>query len=549
MKNLRSLVLMQLREKIDLSFLKSKKATIFKVVLSILKFVLICAVIFVGFYLLDFLRLLSILPGIPSNFFVVIFTIMFLLSIFVCTFSLMQNLYFSKENKLLLSFPVSKSQLFTSKLIVFFVYELRRNCIFLLPLFVAYGLINALPFYYFFWIIFSVIVLTAFCVVFSALLSIPTMLVANFLRRVKWLEFSLLGVLLAGVIVGVVFLIAKIPQNIDLIGNWGTIFWQIQEFLEGFSKVCVPFVWLATAVVGNRYGISNEFLGGKQLLIMLGILLCTFAVLGLTYLLVKPLYFKMASSTFEFGRKKQEKVCSNKKLHPFLSAVKKEILLDLRSTEKVSSLLFCLIGLPVAILLLNKIYLAMNTRLMGVYMVIAFNIMIILLFALSTNTAFSKIYSEEGSASYLAKVSPKPYVQVLFAKLVVNLTITSISIVVATAIFAWAVGFVFWKWLLVFLIVEIVFLSHAFWSAELDIMNSQTAYYKTSGSHIANPNEVKSTALTFVLSAIVAFLVFFFIQENQVTVWLKVLFIVLLLFGIRLWLYLNTINVYFKERE
>ena len=37
MKNLKTLVLMQLKDKIDFSFIKSVKATIFKVVLNIIK--------------------------------------------------------------------------------------------------------------------------------------------------------------------------------------------------------------------------------------------------------------------------------------------------------------------------------------------------------------------------------------------------------------------------------------------------------------------------------------------------------------------------------
>lgn len=549
MKQLKPLVLMQLKDKLDLAYLKSKKATIFKVVLTILKFVLITAVIYLGFYLLDYLRIVSPFPGVPSNLLVVLFTIMFLLALVVCTFGLVQNLYFSKENKLLLTFPATKSEIFTSKLIVYFLYELKRNCFFLLPLFIAYGMINKLPFYYYIWLLLAIVVLTALLVALAALLSIPTMLIVGGLKKVKWLEYTVIGIFTAGVIALAVYVISIIPQDIDLIGHWGLICQGITNFLNKFVKIFVPFVWIVTAVAGTRYGIANDFMTGIEPLYMLAIIAFTALVFVLLYFIVKPLYFKIASSTYEFRKTGKEKPAKYTVTKPFWSAVKKEIILDLRTTERFWSLMFTTIGLPIAIFLLNKIYAALNTRLMGEYMVITFNIAIILLFSLSTNAIFSHIYSEEGSVSYLAKVSPKPYIEVLFPKMVVNLTLNTLSILVSVSIFASMVGFEFWVGLMIFLIIETTYLAHAFWSAELDVMNPQTSYYKTSGTHIANPNEVKSTMIAFLISAIVALLVFFFLQEGGVWVWFKVLFIAAILLAIRLWLYINTIKVYYKERE
>ena len=112
MREFKSLVLMQLKDKLDWSFLKSTKKTIFKIVFDIIKFVAITAIIFVGFYLLSFLRILSLLPGIPLEVITVIFMIMFILSIIVCTTSLKNSLYLSKDNFMLLTLPVSKSKLF-----------------------------------------------------------------------------------------------------------------------------------------------------------------------------------------------------------------------------------------------------------------------------------------------------------------------------------------------------------------------------------------------------------------------------------------------------
>ena len=66
MSGLKTLCKMQLKDRINLSFLKSVKETIFKIILSIIKFALITIVIYFGFYILSYLRLVSLLPGVHS---------------------------------------------------------------------------------------------------------------------------------------------------------------------------------------------------------------------------------------------------------------------------------------------------------------------------------------------------------------------------------------------------------------------------------------------------------------------------------------------------
>lgn len=548
MENLKTLVLMQLKDKIDFSFIKSKKQTIFKVVLSILKFAVITALIYFGFYILSFLKLVSILPGIPQNFFALVFSIMIFLSIIVCTFGLMKNLYFAKDNQLLLTLPTGRTSVFTSKLIVYYLYELIRNVSYILPLFVAYALINQLAIYYYLWLVVIYFVVTAVPVAIGALLSIPLMYISIFLKQYKVLQAILLVVFIAGVVTGLVFLINAIPENFDLIGTWGTTFWQIQDFLNKFNAIFAPLGWLAISAVGERYGVSNIIFSLKQILITLGVVAFIAIILGITYLLVRPLFFKMASSPFEYKKVKIEKTYKNYKNSSFWSSIKKDLILNLRTPTKLYSLLAVVLGMPLAIFLLNKIYSAMDTRLTGAFMSVAFNILMILIISLSSNIEMSHIYSEDGASSYLLKTIPQKNVKTLFSRLVVNLFFVSISIFISTFIFTSFVNYSFWQSILIFLSLELTYVGHLLWSAELDIMNPQTAQYATTGTHSNNPNEVKASILSFLISALIAFITYFFISENQFSVWFKILFIATMFCVGRIWLYVNKIKVYYKEK-
>lgn len=548
MKGLKTLVFMQLKDKIDLSYLKSKKATIFKIVLSILKFGIVTALIWLGFKILSMLKLVSLLPGIPTNFFTALFTIMFMLSIIVCTFGLMKNLYYTKDNALLLTFPVNRTVVFTSKLLVYYLYELIRNTTYMLPLLLAYEIINSVPIYFYLWLVVAYFIVTAVPVAIGALLSIPLMYITNFVKQQKWLEYTLVVVFVGAIVWGLIAIIRAIPENLDIIGSWGTTFWQIQEFLTSFNKIFLPIGWIVTMAVGGRYGVVNTLFSLKQFLCTIGIVASVAGIVALTYLIVRPLFFHMASSPFEYRKKNIKKTKTNSRLVGFVSSIKKELLLNYRTPEKFYGLLAIIFGLPIAIALLNKIYSAMDTRLTGTNMTIAFNILMILLIALASNAGMSRAYSEEGASSYLTKTTPKPYLQVLFSKICVNAVLVSISLLVATIIFTTAVGYSVMKTILIYLMIEAVYLAHLLWSAEMDIMNPQTMAYQTTGTHSNNPNEIKSTITSFILSALFAFLVYFFIVKSPNSIWIKLALVALAFFALRLYLYINKIKVYFKEK-
>jgi hypothetical protein len=460
----------------------------------------------------------------------------------------MKILFFGKDNQLLLTLPVNKVTVFTSKILVYYFYELIRNICYLLPLLLSYGMINKLPISFWFWLIPAYFIITATPVVIGSLLSIPAMGVAIILKNNKWLQYPLIIISVSAIVLGLIALIMVIPENFDLFGSWGTTFWKIQAFLTRFGKIFLPFTWLAEFIVGNRFGIQNVMFTSTQLWTILGLLVGLVVIMLLTYLIVKPIYFKMASVPFEFKKTTTKKQIVNKSKSPVASIVLKETKMLLRDGGKLFALVAIAIALPVSILLLNKIFAAMDTQLTGLNMAVAFNVLLILLISLSSNARLSYIYSEEGESSYLNKTSPQTYLKLLTSKLVINFVVITLSILAAVIIMSIFQSYSFMGGLQAFIFIELLYIAHLLLSAELDVMNPQTSHYKTTGGHTNNTNETKSTIIGFVVSALAAFVTFFFMSENYRVAWSKLIIFASIFFIIRTWLYINKVKVFYGEK-
>ena len=148
MHTVKTLVLMQLKEKLNKKGRnKSVVNTIQSVVFTILKFALITAFCFGLLWVCKFLQLFSLFVYLPISILVVVFAAMLIISTISCTISLDKALYFSNDNPLLLTLPAKPTQVFLSKIIVFYIFELIRNFTFMVPFFIISGIFACLIIY------------------------------------------------------------------------------------------------------------------------------------------------------------------------------------------------------------------------------------------------------------------------------------------------------------------------------------------------------------------------------------------------------------------
>ena len=493
-RSLKTLVAMQLKEKMDMSYLKSQRKTLFKAVWFFIEFVVITAMIALLFYVVRLFGIFSLVKDVPTSVVSIVFAVMLVLSVVTDTFGLMRALYFSRDNTVLLTLPAPPALVFFSKLATYYVYELKKSFMFTIPLFIAYGIVKGLAWYYYPWLLVLFGLIAALPVLVAALLSIPMMFLTVFVGRFKWLQYSLYLVLAVGLLWALWHAIGLIPENINFIETWGTTFWQIQDFLRAYTKNFAVIYAFTELIVGKTVGLTTMVFHSGTLPYLLLFLLAIGVLLTLCFFLSRPLFLRMASTPFEF-KKRTIREKKNRVRSPFLSAIQKELTSGLRSNSLVKFFGVVVVIMPMAIQLLNKLYSAMNTRFLGAQMTVSFNVLVMLLIVLSTNIDIASSYSRDGSSAYLNKVQPAPYEKLLFSKLLIPMLVTLVGVAYTTFVFATFTTFVPKPTLSVpdviclGLTVYFVYVAHLFSSAEMDIMNPQHAQYATFNEQANNPNE------------------------------------------------------------
>ena len=306
---LKTLVAMQLKDKLNFSFAADKKGALTKLIIYILLFAVVTAIIAVLFYLSDLLMMFSSVKAFPISVFNLVFISMLILSIVSCVARFTNTLYFSKDNLVLLSYPVRPNVVFLSKFVVFYIIELIKNILYLIPLLLAYGIIYKFEFSYYPWVIFMFFIITLIPVAIASIVSIPYMLFKMFLvKRPLAQDIFVLLVMIIGTVL-LFFLINQIPEDLHFVVKWSSTYsHEFLKFTVSFQNAMLPFYYLSMLVLGATKDNSSPYeitktvnsQSGIILLVVVGIII---VLILLSYLIAKPLFFKIAAKPFEYNKK------------------------------------------------------------------------------------------------------------------------------------------------------------------------------------------------------------------------------------------------------
>ena len=137
MKSLYILVMMQLKE--QMNFRRWKRGnlkffnTLLAVVVAIVKFAAVTALCLAFLLVAKHLGLFSFADfPIPDTVISIVFSVMMLFSTISCTAGLTKSMYYARDNAVLLTLPCTPLQVYLSKLIIFFIFEINLIVILIL---------------------------------------------------------------------------------------------------------------------------------------------------------------------------------------------------------------------------------------------------------------------------------------------------------------------------------------------------------------------------------------------------------------------------------
>ena len=560
MNTLFTLVKMQLHEKISFKRIEISKNSAFNfiinVLLTFLKFAFVVALCYVFIMVAKMFSLFRYFNIVPQSVMSFIFIVMLLASTFSCTIGLTKSLYYSKDNAVLLTLPATPMQIFLSKIIIFYIFELKRSFSFLVPLFLSYFFLHGYEPVYYFWMLLSFLFITMFTVALSAFLSIPGMWIGNIFNQYKLLQNTCM-VLVGGAIVwAVVYVISLIPTNLNFYDQISIVQIKLQTFFDGYayynptataSELLLKPVYNLTLLIlgGDKFAAFNLGQSMIRLLILVGAILC---LAFISVFIVKPLFYKMASTPFEYKKKPvkaKKNVLFNKKIASFIH----EMRVALKSPDRMYSNVITALSIPVLIMLLNKVFAAMNVALIGEFMISTFNVLIILLIALNSNVYAASIYSKDGRSSYLIKTQPTNPIWLILAKLIPNTIFVTISLIATAFVTKSLTTLSTIDVVFLFFGIFFIYLTHLFLCAESDIMNPQIEIYATIGNNESNPNEIKATAFAFGASFVIAIIVMLLLiaRENH-SVYFRVALVSFVVLCHKIYIFISKVKLYYKEK-
>ncbi len=545
---LKTLVAMQLQDKIDTSFTKSKRGWIFKIVFAVVKPVVVTALFWFVFYLCNMLSVFSFSGVLPDTLISTLFTVVQLMSVITCTVGLTRALYLTSDNKVLLTLPVSPESIFFSKLILYYIFEVKKNALLTLPMFVAYGIVNGAIWYYYPWVLVCFVLVSLLPVAIGAVLSIPALYAATFVKNFKWLQAVLATIAIAAVTVFLFWLVNQLPQNIDLIGQWGNISAAINGFLDDFAKNWfVPYYYVTLMMVGGSARISATLFGGDTFVILAAFLATMAAFLVVAYFVARPLFVSMASKQFEFGTS-ATKPCANQKHTVAASAFSESAKMSFRSSRFVLELVVQLVLPALLVFFQSKLYAAMNTSYSGAIMTRCFSVLVLAVTTLSFNNQYASVYSREGNARNILKTRPIKPVYTLLSRVYIRAIASTLSVIMASVAYAMQSQIGFAAAALIAVAVSALSLAHLLWSAEMDLMNSQADQYDTVGLEFDNPNERKASIVGFICSLLLVGLLYLFTDGGLTVSLVKCALVCFAFLGARIYLFLTRAKLYFVEK-
>jgi hypothetical protein len=509
---------MLLQDRFSLSFKSNKKKTLIKLLTSLILFAVLVAISYGFYYVCKTFNIFSVLPTVPITVPSLLSTFILILGFFNLVLGLVKTLYFSEDNRLMMTYPCNGNTIFIARMFSFFLSEYVRNLLIQVPLLLGYMVLFSFPWYTYIWLFVAWALITFVEVLLGSLLSIPTYYVVRFLKANSLIRFAVYFIFGGLVIWLAAWVLMQIPDKVNIFKDWAPYFNKIQVILNGYESYLNGFYLLTNFACGTFDGYNVDFLTFNSLYVLLTLIGSGIVLYFIVILVVNPIYFKFSSKSFEF---ESTSLIHSKKVrkHSFVHAqLHKELLMFGGDPSLMMSIIVTFAILPLFVALLNKIFGAMELNVNGEIYVVVINYLLISIIAMSTNSVIATAYSREGTAFSYNRVYPRKSNFVLFSKLILPMVIGIISLSISCYIFSTLKEIDGTLTVYFALSIIFIYIGHMLFSASLDFTNIRSQFMS---DVTTSKSENKSTMLAFLVPVVLMVLFFYYFKDSLTTSYIK----------------------------
>lgn len=356
----------------------------------------------------------------------VFFILIVVLTVFEI-FNIIKELFQSKDNQIYLKLPITKEQLFMSKMIYLYIRQLIISLVFLAVTAGVYGLVETdITIFYYVRLVVVAFVIPFLSLIISSFLSIPVSAILGFLKKHKTI------LLLSLIFVIGVFFVVYI-QFINVVLSF------INLTSLSTSPVIDPLVIEGLRNATDGLLLSNVFynlLMNEQFIMNLLIIIAVISVLMVgVYFLLKYYYFKTLNKQNErIDIKIKKEIKMNQ---PAVAILKKEFKTMLRNPDYAFQAIVLNLLMPTFIYLTIRLTYRAGEVTVGQEIVPGITLLTMLIFILLTNSFQGMIVSREKEAYFIMRITPMKILKQLFSKLAIgyllNLFMILVTIVLITS--------------------------------------------------------------------------------------------------------------------
>jgi ABC-2 type transport system permease protein len=434
-------------------------------------------------------------------------------------FLIINSLYFSKENKILMTLPIKYSTIYFSKMVSIYIYLCAISFLLVMSSSITFGIMYNMSFFFYLFSFLSVFILPIYSICISSFI---VFIVINFLSLIKnnRIVTYILSFLLIGFAMFLYYYFIKKTMMLDL-SETSNISLSVES--KNILNILGKIFFFNTSIIHLEF--LDNF-GINLLLFVAGILL----FLLLIYLLSSLCFEKGVKSVNENSQNSGE-IKSNYDTKSIKIALLKKDLKDIFRNNILLYYIVIEIAFPALFMLILNID-SVSMKNMGSISIIL-SISFLLFMGSSIDIVALSSFTREGSEFYLTKTLPIP-LKVLGDTKCKTAIIFSIISAIVSSISLLIVGMVnFWQMFLVLIISSLYFVANTYFCVLFDAQNPKLIYDNIAHALQNNINSLKAMG-TSMIGAMIPILSFFILLRFSLQVDLVVLISLLisLIFGI-----------------